>query len=182
MAACLGQVIRQLAADGVPGSRLYGTDLHASFLEIGFELFRDRDTLGATFAAGDMLAPADPALAPLRGKATIVHASNFLHLFAWDGQVTAGKRMVGFLRDGTKDAMIFGGQIGSVKAGEFAPAGRGKRYWHDAESFQRLWDEIGAATGTAWRTEVEALGDWPVPLPGFGDESRYIRFAVHQTA
>ena len=51
----MGQVLRQLAFDGVDSSRLYGTDLEPRFLDAGYDLFKDQYKLKATFVAGDML-------------------------------------------------------------------------------------------------------------------------------
>ncbi len=187
LGCCVGQALRQLAADGVDGARLFGTDLHREFIELGYELFRDRDTFAATFAAGDMLKqPAgdgdgDSDLSALEGKVTMVYAGNFFHLFTWDQQVVIARRLVErCLRPGTSDALFMGTQIGSVVPGEVAPSGRSRRYWHDGASFQRLWDDVGAATSTAWRAEVNALSDDPVPLPGFGKDTRYLRWTVSQ--
>ncbi len=184
--SCVGQAVRQLVDDGVDGAQLFATDLHQAFIDLGYELFRDRDTLTATFAAGDLLAATasggenDPALSVFEGRVTIVHAANFFHLFTWGQQVAVGRRLVSFLQPGITNALVVGRQVGSVKPGEVAPLGRTPRYWHDQESFQRLWDEIGTATGTAWRADVEILGDGPIPLPGFGENSRYLRWSVYQ--
>lgn len=51
------QTIRRLAFEGVDSTRLYGTDLHAEFVELGYKQFRDRETLKATLVVGDLLLP-----------------------------------------------------------------------------------------------------------------------------
>ncbi|RYP83153.1 hypothetical protein DL769_001459 [Monosporascus sp. CRB-8-3] len=91
---CVGQVLRQLAFEGVDSSRLYGIDLESRFLSAGYELFRDRDTLKATLVTGDLLASGeegegDDASRLLNGKMTIIHAMSFFHLFSWQAQVRA---------------------------------------------------------------------------------------------
>ncbi|RYP45565.1 hypothetical protein DL768_008114 [Monosporascus sp. mg162] len=91
---CVGQVLRQLAFEGVDSSRLYGIDSESRFLSAGYELFRDRDKLKATFVAGDVLAcgeraEVDDASRLLNGKMTIIHAMSFFHLFSWQAQVRA---------------------------------------------------------------------------------------------
>ncbi|KAK8078682.1 hypothetical protein PG996_004852 [Apiospora saccharicola] len=45
---CLGPAVRRLASSGVPGDRLYGTDLQVGFLDLGYELFGDRGWSRAT--------------------------------------------------------------------------------------------------------------------------------------
>lgn len=110
---CVGQVLRKLAFDGVESSRLLGTDIEPRFLDIGYDLFRDRDTFRGEFVFGDLLLhnnnsddenvnensnDNDDPLAALDGKATFVHATSFFHLFTWDDQVRAACRIVRFLR------------------------------------------------------------------------------------
>lgn len=155
MGCCLAPVVRQLASEGVPGDRLYGTDLHAGFLELGYELFGDRDRSLATYVAGDMLDENDARLDVLMGKIDIVYASAFFHLFEREGQLRAAKRMVGFLRPDNPDAMIFGQNQGPKILGwEKYVLGRG--------AWAELWEEVGQGTGTRWRTEMEVEGtaDW----------------------
>jgi len=54
------------------------------------------------------------------------------------------------------------------------------RYLHDPASWQRLWDEVGAATGTRWRVEAQWVGGLPFRIPGFPEKSYYLKFAVYQ--
>ena len=46
---CFGQEIRKLAYDGAVQSNLYGCDPRSEFFNLGYRLFRDRDTLKSTF-------------------------------------------------------------------------------------------------------------------------------------
>ena len=183
LGCCFGQNIRQLVRDGVDPSRLYGTDIHDEFLELGFDLFRDRESLtegGATFVAGDMLNPDDPDLVRFDGKITIIHACNFFHLFAWEQQVVIGKRVVRFLKPETKDALLFGWHIGSLKPGPERTMALGERHLHNEESFQKLWDEIGEKTDTKWRVESQVISKMPPGLKGFDDNARIMRYGVYQ--
>lgn len=150
MGCCLGHVIRQLIVDGVSSERLYGTDLQPLFLDLGYELFRDRnkEKSRATFVAGDMLDEDDAGLEELTGKIDVIYASAFFHLFEREGQVKAAKRMVRFFNANNTGAMIFGSNGGPKIQGW-------EKYVLDAESWQGLWDEVGEATGTSWRTEME---------------------------
>lgn len=170
--------------DGVDSKKLFGTDLHAEFIDIGFELFRDGGKLNATFAAGDMLRDDDQGLAAIDGKVTLVHVANFFHLFSWAQQVAIGKRIVRFLKAGTQDAIIFGRQIGSVVPGEevTSRSGQNAKFLHDVSTFQRLWDEVGQKTGTRWSAEVDVIETIPVQIPGFGENARYCKFGVYQIA
>ncbi|KAI1258158.1 hypothetical protein MGN70_001205 [Eutypa lata] len=179
---CVGQVLRQLALDGADSRRLYGVDVEEGFVQAGYELFRDRDKLKATFVVGDLLLKSDEdcgSLKALEGKMTIVHAMSFFHLFGWDAQVRAAARIVGFLRPDDPDVVIFGRHVGTSQPGG---GGGGARpvstYLHNAETWQKLWNEVGELTGTRWRTEVEFLDRTDINMGGLEGAVRRLRFAV----
>lgn len=65
---CLGQDIRKLVYDGVPGECLVGLELEAGFIDLGYELFRDRDTLKARFISGSIISDGQEALKALEGQ------------------------------------------------------------------------------------------------------------------
>ncbi|KAI3337893.1 hypothetical protein F4824DRAFT_462098 [Ustulina deusta] len=179
------QTIRRLVFEGVDSSRLYGTDLHAEFLELGYEQFRDRETLKATFVAGDMLLPdaeyAASAMArTFNGKMTMAHASNFFHLFGWDSQLVICERIVGFFRRGLgaeSPAVLFGSHLGSVKPGEVR-AGGFRVFMHDQSTFQSLWDEVGRKTGTTWKVSMKATAMPATKLDIFSEDVRVMRYVV----
>ncbi|KAI1102710.1 hypothetical protein F4804DRAFT_255314 [Jackrogersella minutella] len=182
---CVGQVLRRLAFDGVVSSRLYGTDLEPRFLDAGYDLFKDRHKLKATFVAGDMLSQGgengdgDESLKVLDGKMTIIHATSFFHLFTWENQIRAARRMVRFLDPHDPDVMIFGRHVGSTAPGDREGSKGSKRFLHNAASWQELWDEVGRLTGTAWRTEVDEIQEPGMHPDGNIDETlRRIRFGV----
>ncbi|KXJ90483.1 hypothetical protein Micbo1qcDRAFT_234456 [Microdochium bolleyi] len=72
--------------------------------------------------------------------------------------------------------------IGNTNSNSNTMQGGDKRFLHDAQSWQRLWDEVGEATGTRWRTEVDWLGP---PIQSMTDSSgaavRRLRFAVFRS-
>ncbi|KAL7621800.1 hypothetical protein AAE478_007299 [Parahypoxylon ruwenzoriense] len=181
---CVGQVLRRLAFDGVDSTRLYGTDLEPRFLDAGYDLFKDRDRFGATFVAGDMLRhdgtdDRDEELEALDGKMSIIHATSFFHLFTWENQVRAARRMVRFLNPDDPEVMIFGRQVGTTTPGERASVRGSKRFLHNAESWQDLWDEVGRLTGTSWRTEIDDIEEASVPAYDGADGTlRRTRFGV----
>ncbi|KAG6014704.1 hypothetical protein E4U43_006241 [Claviceps pusilla] len=180
LGCCVGVVLRQLRHDGVEGSQLFGIDLHAKFLDIGYDLFQDQDSLGATFVVGDMLDPEDTRLDVMLGKVTIIYAGSFFHLFNWNQQLCVGQRLVGFLKDGTKNALIYGRQMGTRKPGERAIGNASPPYLHDKHSFQRLWREIGDLTKTNWVVDLEPAD---VVLEGLAQHDKDVEpvnFMVHQ--
>ncbi|KAL1888978.1 hypothetical protein Sste5346_009246 [Sporothrix stenoceras] len=167
---CFGYVLRQLAADGAPTSSLAGSDLEQPFIDLGYELFRDKDTFKGSFVAANMLSPDGEGreeLNALDGTFDIVHAASFFHLFSWDDQVKLGERVVRFFRpaDSSKKTnsgqprLLFGRQVANI-----APltreelAARGEyRFHHNPATLQQLWDEIGDKTKTKWRVEAELV-------------------------
>lgn len=206
VACCIGQVLRALhVLEGVPARQLAGTDLRQEFLDTGFDLWRDRERFegdGAQLVAGDLLAEDDEPLKVLDGRFALVHAGSFFHLFDWPTQVRAARRIVRFLRpppppqperpadssssptSRTLPAIVFGRQLGSLKPEELpvlSAAARGRtstRFLHDEASFQRLWNEVGAATDTRWQVHVEILDKLPPNMPSFNEHTRLIRFAA----
>ncbi|TDZ44938.1 Methyltransferase trt5 [Colletotrichum trifolii] len=158
LGTCGGQALRQLTHDGADSSRLFGVDLRPEFLDIGYDLFQDKGRFHATLVAGNVLDPADANLTALNGRVSIVWANAFFHLFDWKQQVAAATRIVGFLRPGIRDALVFGRHLGSVEPKESEDRGR-TRFLHDQGSFQRLWDEVGEKTGTRWRVWLEHVAE-----------------------
>ncbi|KAJ1556188.1 hypothetical protein HK405_005505, partial [Cladochytrium tenue] len=57
----LGLTVRLMAVAGVDQNRLFGTDLEPRFLDLGYDLFKDRGR-GATYVAGDILKKEDVQL------------------------------------------------------------------------------------------------------------------------
>ncbi|KAI8630505.1 hypothetical protein F5Y19DRAFT_463900 [Xylariaceae sp. FL1651] len=182
------QTLRRLVFEGVDSAKLYGTDLHIEFFELGYDQFRDRDTLKATFVAGDMLLPADEYASSslpkiLNGKISIAHAANFFHLFDWESQLTICERIARFFRRGSnpaRPAVLFGSHIGTTMAGEVRVGGTFRVFSHDQKTFQSLWDEVGKKTATRWSVTWQTVGTSP-PRPNvYGDNARVVCYIVRE--
>ncbi|THX88731.1 hypothetical protein D6C98_02432 [Aureobasidium pullulans] len=161
LGCCFGQDIRRLVNDGVPGSVLIGSDLHQGFLDLGYDLFKDKDKLNSKFIAADVF-ESQSALTPLAGKIDILHTSSFFHLFGYEGQKKIARRVVQLLKP-QKDSLLVGRQVGNVRAHEeeSSASGSGNMFLQNVESWKQMWEEIGEETGTQW--EVNAtLEDWPL--------------------
>ncbi|KAK5995205.1 Asnovolin E/Chermesin D methyltransferase nvfJ [Cladobotryum mycophilum] len=174
-----GQALRQLRADGIDGSQLFGLDSDSGLIMAGYDLFQDRNTLGATFFVGDIIDPEDQHLHDLDGKVTIIHAGSFFHLFTWTEQLFIGKRIVDFLKPGTQNALIYGRHAGAPSPRNVAADGSSP-YLHNQSSFQRLWDEVGQLTKTKWKVEVEHASVDASQLPAFQTDVQAISFTVYQ--
>ncbi|KAK8029765.1 Methyltransferase [Apiospora rasikravindrae] len=119
LGCCFGQDLRKLAYDAGPGSptcNLIGTDLQPAFLQLGYELFADRDRFEATFVSGDVFA--EDFLAEYRGKVDIVYLGSFLHLFSEPQQRVVVRQLRRLLRP-RAGSMVFGRNLGAGKGGPF---------------------------------------------------------------
>ncbi|KAI0396542.1 hypothetical protein F5Y17DRAFT_89068 [Xylariaceae sp. FL0594] len=186
---CVGQVLRKLAFDGVDSSRLYGTDVEPRFLDLGYDLFRDRDKFRGTFVIGDFLRPltredgedeTPGLLDQLVGKMTFIHANSFFHLFTWDDQVRAATRMVRLLDPKSPDVMVFGRHVGTLMP---RPRGNGKAgsdtvYLHNEETWQALWNEVGQLTDTRWKVAMEPIEKVDVGAASLESAMRKMSFCV----
>ncbi|KAF1359799.1 hypothetical protein EJ07DRAFT_165895 [Lizonia empirigonia] len=147
---------QKLVHDGAPSENTYASDLKAQFWDIGYDLFLDKSSLKTTFIEADVFDD-NSGLQQLAGKLDIVHAALFFHLFDWDGQVAAAKKIVGLLNPAS-DNLILGRQAGRAEAGDFtAEVERTKsRFWHNPESWAKLWKQVGDETGTEWKVQAES--------------------------
>jgi SAM-dependent methyltransferase len=154
---CMGQDIRKLAHDGAPQENMYGSDLKKEFWDIGYDLFLDKATLKTMFIDADIFS-ADSGLKELDGKLNLVHAASFFHLFDWNSQVKAVKRIVELLK-AEPGSMVFGRQGAMPEAGYLSQGFAGMHaYWHNPDSWARLWKQVGDETGTKWDVQ-SSLGE-----------------------
>lgn len=183
---CMGQDIRKLVYDGAPSENIFASDLQARFWDIGYEMFNDKSSLKATFIEADVF-DTKSGLHQFTGKFDIVHAASFFHLFDWDGQVTAAKVIVGLLNP-ESGSLILGRQAARVEAGDFtAQVEQTKsRYWHNPESWARLWKQVGDESGTEWKVEAE-FDEGPMSarkMSGMADfvpqDTKFMRFIIRK--
>ena len=174
-----------MAAEGTPTEKMYASDIVPDFWDLGYELFCDRNSIQARFLPADIFDPASQ-LKELDGSMDIILATHFFHLFSYEQQVEAAKRMIKLC---TPEAMIVGFHIGTTVAKE-TPAGSTKgsastssKYYHNEESFKNFWQQVEHETGTRWSVDVALcpLQDWHMPVEDFqwmGPNARGLRFAV----
>lgn len=116
LGCCFAQDIRSLVFEGAPSDKMTAFDLRREFVDFGYELFRDRESLKAEFVFGDIL---DGQGGGLReGAFDIVHASAFFHLWDWEGQVETVVRAVRLLKS-KRDSLIFGRQAATEVADSY---------------------------------------------------------------
>lgn len=157
----LGQDLRLLAAHGISTDRMWALDIEPHLWKLGFELFRDEGRMRASFIHADFLKgniADDVRFSPLRGHVDLVLASQFLHLFDWEDQLAASKRIVSLSKPGT---MLVGFQQGRKQARAYIRPW-GMMFYHNQDSFLQLWRLVQQQTDTQWTVVVSAvaLQDW----------------------
>ncbi|KAJ6133749.1 hypothetical protein N7523_000071 [Penicillium sp. IBT 18751x] len=154
LGCCFGQDLRQLVLDGVPSSQLVGLDIKGPLMDLGYELFLDREKLKSTFVVVDIFqgeAQRGPWAELVARGADIVHCSAFFHLFPLASQVEAAKIISRVVRKG---GIIVGRQSGSVKPGEVPAIKAGTTsFRHDPDTLAEMWRRVGIETGTKWKVD-----------------------------
>lgn len=167
LGCCFGQDLRYMAADGAPTQNMFSSDIVSEFWDIGYDLYRDNDSMKARFFRADILD--STSLNELDESVDIVLVNQVFHLFDWERQVEAGKNMVALSRSGT---WVVGYQIGSAvgravpvrtgSGGTAGTAGSTSKFLHNRDTWQELWSQIEEETGT--KSSVESclveLKEW----------------------
>lgn len=105
---------------------------------------------GATFLTRNLL-ESSKLLPELVVQMDFVWAHRLLHLFNRNDQLKVACRLVLLTRD-RKGSLILGRQMGAVAAGEFQAISTDRAtFFHNPESFEELWREVGRLTGTCWK-------------------------------
>ena len=74
----LGQDLRVLVRDGTPAENLVGLDLMREYIDLGYELFQDRERLSSTFIAQDFFEDT-PEIENIARKAKVINFGYFMH-------------------------------------------------------------------------------------------------------
>ena len=163
-------------------------ELEPAFVNLGYELFRDREKLRTQFIFGDFLTleplnspssvsadtasslvPSSRSLSSLVGRVTVLWASAFLHLWDLPGQKAVCHKMLLLLRD-KPGVRLLGRQVGSRAAGlaKHVTNKGGLQYRHNPESFQKMWEDVlgqtaeGGNEGRDETSEVISHGGWNI--------------------
>ncbi|GAA99342.1 uncharacterized protein L969DRAFT_47497 [Mixia osmundae IAM 14324] len=178
-----GSELRKAAIDGIPASRMIGTDLEQGFLDIGKEMYKhtDKQRGSPRFLAGDFFddrffdtstsssmnedlnMDGLYSLAPLTGLVTTIFSSSFFHLFARDKQRLIAQRMIRLLK-AASGSLVFGSHVGGFGGpGLFErtdPNLREEEIHRDRiwpkGGFESMWhEELRAAHGDDVRADVQ---------------------------
>lgn len=175
---CLGQDIRKLVMDGAPPENLYGAELHAPFIDLSYDLFRDHG-LASTFMEADALVLSeDGPLAKLKGDVDIIHLGMVLHCFGLEQQRALLENCIALLRP-ERGSVIIGTAVGDVE-GNQAAAGH---YLHSDETFRAMCADISERKGVKLECRAsvdEGLAILEVKKKFGGDRARRLIFEVER--
>ncbi|KAJ5899970.1 hypothetical protein N7495_004714 [Penicillium taxi] len=151
---CFGQDLRQLVLDGISSAQLVGVDIEGPLMELGYDLFLDRETLQSKFAVVDVFkgeSQGEPWTGLVAKGVDVVHCSAFFHLFPLPVQIEAARHVSKLVRKG---GIIVGRQSGSIVPMEVPAIKAGSTsFRHDVSSLAELWDKVGEETGTKWKVD-----------------------------
>ncbi len=146
----------------MPVPSLYGSDIRPEYERVGHELFRDKETFKDRFICADFLAEDGRAgeLEKTEGSWDAISIMMFLHLYDWETQVRACKRILKLLKRESGN-LVVGTQSGSVRPGEqavkppFVAEGEKKTvFQHSVETFKDMWRVVERDEGVRLRVEV----------------------------
>ncbi|KAI9812867.1 MAG: hypothetical protein M1827_004385 [Pycnora praestabilis] len=182
LGCCFAQDVRKLVSDGAPSENIYGADLRFDFIDLGYDLFVDRERLKTKFFAADIF-DAESDLKEIDGEIDIAYTGSFFHLFDYDRQYQVAVRLVSLLRP-RKGSLILGRQVGNLKPGSYSHRTNESNmmYRHDVASWKEMWTKVGEETGSEW--SVDARLDEAEGMSGKGNthwrdpNGRRMRFSV----
>ncbi|KAK0724546.1 hypothetical protein B0H67DRAFT_550288 [Lasiosphaeris hirsuta] len=177
---CLGHDIRKLIFDGAPSENLVGVEISQGYTDLGFDLFRDKETTKTRFFQGDVLESA--GLWPqLEGKFDVVNIGMFLHLFTWEENIKVFERALKSLKTGELGTTIIGNAVGNINDGVMVHYNNEAIPTHNVESFQRLISQFEERTGTKWEVSAEldtGLGIYDGKRPYVDPKIRRLIFQI----
>ncbi|KAI8622876.1 hypothetical protein F5Y19DRAFT_483684 [Xylariaceae sp. FL1651] len=187
LGCCFGQDLRKLAYDAEANSpNLIGADFEGRFLELGYELFADKNHSKMTFVSGNVFA--EDFLEQYRGKIDIIYLASFLHLFN-EVQQNAVIRQLNRLLRPQKGSVVFGRHLGAVEGGHFKMESIGwDLYRHDPKTISELFQTNGLPDGDApkdiqWEVTSSLSryesANWDDDRRGWqGDETKQMMFTA----
>ena len=164
----LGHDLRHLVVDGAPSANLYAVD-EVSHWEIGYDFFRDRSSFAAQFIEADILRP-NAELRQLWGTIDAISIVHVLHIWDYETQREVAQNIAQL--SSRPGAVVVGFQLGTAGTDPFTDPYNPQAFRHTPESFQRMWNEAGAATATSWESQAQL---WPIDLLGPPRETERLR-------
>ncbi|KAL0936799.1 methyltransferase domain-containing protein [Colletotrichum truncatum] len=188
VACCIGQDLRKLVYDGVPSQNITAVELEQGYIDAGYELFRDKDTLKTRFVIADMLAEDNQTLNAMEGQFDTAHLGQCLHLWDRNDQMVVLKRVIRMLKQ--KPGVIIVGHLVGHADGIELPANFNKpSLRHNLQTWESMWSDISKETNTQWKLRT-VIGDdighhrnAGAKKPAWWDKNwRFVAFEVEREA
>jgi len=154
LGCCMGTDVRKLVFDGYPAANVIGCDLRQEFIDLGYELYNDRDTCAIRFVVDDIFKAGTPAsshpplaqvtqLSQLQGRVSHFYLGALFHLYNEETQFAIALTVGKLLRK-QKGSISFGRHVGVEDSKEgIADDHLGRdRYSHSPSSWVKLWKEV----------------------------------------
>ncbi|KAI0070741.1 hypothetical protein K474DRAFT_1713069 [Panus rudis PR-1116 ss-1] len=155
LGCCMGTDVRKLVADGYPARNVIGCDLRQEFIDLGYELYKDKNTSQIHFLTSDIFdvpvsSPSEPEaidldkvikLTQLTGQIDYFYAGALFHLFDESTQYELAKRVATLVKR-KPGTIIFGRHQGLEEAGYIDDHLGRDRYGHSPVSWPILWKQV----------------------------------------
>ncbi|KAJ5735969.1 uncharacterized protein N7483_001094 [Penicillium malachiteum] len=175
LGCCFAQEIRQLVLDGAPAENVFGADLSIDLMNMGYKLFLDEEKLGVRFITSDIFDSQSTLRSEFKGRFSVIHASNFFHVFPWAKTIEVAKITLGLLSD-QPGSTILGTQVGTKRAKNVAfPHVNKTAFFHTPGTWKKLW--VIAAEEMGIQVDVQATESYfpSHDLHGWPEELEFIR-------
>eukprot|EP00029_Vermamoeba_vermiformis_P000277 TRINITY_DN10301_c0_g1_i1.p1 TRINITY_DN10301_c0_g1~~TRINITY_DN10301_c0_g1_i1.p1 ORF type:complete len:259 (-),score=41.85 TRINITY_DN10301_c0_g1_i1:40-816(-) len=164
LGCCFGTDIRYLVAEGAEPSLITGTDQFPEYIQLGFDLFGDKDKLTTKFVFEDFFSDQFtqkvlPNATDDSTKYDIAYAGSVYHLFSLEQTEKFTQLVNSLLKSG---GIFFGQTVGSEQPTWASKEDRKDilRYLHSPESFKSLVEEHGFENvQVRWRQGKEPQGE-----------------------
>lgn len=150
-------------------------------MDLGYDLFLDQKTMESKFLVADIFkgeSQGEPWTSLVANGVDVIHCSAFFHLFPLNEQIESAKTIAKLVK---KDGIIVGRQSGSVKPAEVPAIKPGSTsFRHDVETLTKMWEQVGAETGTKWKVEgsLDEVGMKGKKNPVEDENSRRLLFTL----
>ncbi|TKW50473.1 hypothetical protein CTA1_5541 [Colletotrichum tanaceti] len=151
--------LRRLVHDGVDSAKTVAVELEQGYIDAGYELFRDRDTLRTRFVNADMLDDRSAELDALEGSFDTAHLGLCLHLWNREEQMVVLGRVIRLLKQ-KPGVVILGHAAGHADGIDVPGVANRPALRHNQESWEKMWADISKQTGTKWELKTE-VSDYP---------------------
>ncbi|KAL4951391.1 hypothetical protein BDW69DRAFT_186459 [Aspergillus filifer] len=172
----LGQDIRQLVHDGAPSENIIGLELRQAYIDLGYELYQDKQTLQFNFLVQSFFTDT-PELTNLAGRIDIINSGYFMHMWDRETQLAVAKRMISLLSP-EKGSLITGVHFGSRSPGKWEGAKNGVMFLHNAHTLRALWANCARETGTTW--DFRCVVEEDEPCRDMDSEACHLRWVAER--